>query len=133
MVEHDANLDLKYFHNFLWRTRIGSVLFEATLRLRDKPDQIKKKKEVIELITEKTGVPTEIIEEMFTTRQRWPDTEMLQRTMANEIESWQKVLGKERLEHSLKFGNIQGLTTRLYTLPNKSTDFVRRSWKRWQG
>jgi hypothetical protein len=131
LVECDADLDAKYLRDFLFRFRIGSTIFDLmpSLRVMERYSRLDEKKKIIEFIANKTGLPTTIIETFFH-RAKWPDAETLQRTMASEIEPWEKILGKDKIKRSLN--SIQGLSTRIYTLPQKSIDFVRQSWKQWQ-
>jgi hypothetical protein len=53
----------------------------------------------------------------------------LMKQMANEIEPWQKILGK-RLASSSPV--VEGLTTTLYSLPRESQRFIRLAWDGWR-
>jgi len=50
--------------------------------------------------------------------------------MSAEIEPWEKILGKERMDGIGP--TLQSLVTRLYSLPDKSEEFVKRSLKKWE-
>ncbi len=49
--------------------------------------------------------------------------------MVGDIEPWEKVLGKERVNGIGP--TLLGLATRIYSLPEQSEEFIRLSRKKW--
>ena len=49
--------------------------------------------------------------------------------MKNEIHPWQKILGKKKFDKIFPYA--KGYSTRVYSIPEKSNEFVKKAWKEW--
>jgi hypothetical protein len=129
LVEADADLDTEYLRNYFFKSGLGAGTYPWIFGL--KVDE-ERRKTVAQLISKRTGIPSELAERMAFARVRSPDSDKIFRSMASEIEPWEKILGKSKLDEFSTRSTIQGLATRYYTLPEKSNDFVKRSWNKWK-
>jgi hypothetical protein len=58
-----------------------------------------------------------------------PSIGELMKQMANEVEPWEKILGKQLASSSPV---VEGLTATLYSLPHESQRFIRFAWDGWR-
>ncbi|MBI4232302.1 hypothetical protein HY605_03650 [Candidatus Peregrinibacteria bacterium] len=128
LTEVDFNLDTDYLHNFFWKSGLASGIYYELFMARDDPDRIKK---IAGQIAARINIPQDIVKRMAFPQQITPDSNKIMKSMASDFEPWEMILGKERIK-SIGYSTIQGLATRFYTLPDRSEEFVKRSWSKWQ-
>jgi len=129
LTEIGFDLDTNYLSNFFYKSAISTELFDTIFHAWDDP---LRKKVIVEKIAVKTQIPIDTVWRMVYPQQRSPDSEKIMRNMAAEVEPWEKILG-EKASTKITGPAIQGLATRYFTLPNRSEDFVKRTWKKWKG
>ena len=129
LTEVGFDLDTNYLSNFFYKSTISTEVFDTIFHAWDDP---LRKKVIVEKIAVKMQIPIDTVWRMVYPQQRSPDSEKIMRNMAAEVEPWKKILG-EKASTKITGPAIQGLATRYFTLPNRSEDFVRRTWKKWKG
>ena len=126
LTELGADLNTNYLHHYFHTSGISSDLLLWTLRSEGNP---RLKSEVIKQISSRMKMPENVAERMAFSRGMMPDPDRVLKEMAGDLEQWEKVLGKERMTGIGP--TLQGLVTRIYSLPDKSEEFIRRSRKKW--
>jgi len=75
-------------------------------------------------------MPKDVVEKMVFSPVGILDSSKVLRKMVGETEPWVKLLGRERMNDI--GATLQALVTRLYSLPEKSEEFVKRSRRKWE-
>ncbi|MDH2901340.1 MAG: hypothetical protein PXY39_10245 [archaeon] len=133
LVERNANIDGRYMKEYLRKrtveARIAMWEFRGTKIegvARDKIAQILvdrldlDRDEAINLVD-----PTKVLQEP----NEWPDSDKIIREMADDFAKWKKLLGRKL---SKEIGpRTSGQTTRIYTLPSESQQYIKKSWDTW--
>lgn len=128
LTETEFDLDTDYLHNYYFKSGLSSGTFDAVFQARK--DE-KARRRIIEQVSAKTEMPFETVKRMLYPDQRTPDSSRIMQAMAGEMKLWAKVLG-DRDAMTASSTKIQGLSTRFYTLPKGSGEFVKRAWKKWE-
>jgi len=83
-------------------------------------------------LSKKTGFGRDVIERITSdslSHSMWLEIKKLEKEMGNELNPWKKLVGKKHFE--ILKNAAKGQTTKLYPLPEKSQDFVKKSWEEW--
>ena len=150
LVEQGVDLDLNYLRGYFWKIGMGSAIrdslwdirhaeFMSRFRTSNQSQKQKnheliqnEKEKFIEETVEKTGFDRKTIEKLFSEsswRSPWKEIEKIDKEFHNELNPWEKLLGAKNLK---KMKNAaKGNATKLYPIPDKSEDFIRKSWKAW--
>lgn len=127
LTEAGANLDDHYLHHYFYTSGIGSEMWLWTLKAEHDPVL---RTEVIRRLSSKTNIPEDLLERMAFGRRNMPDPQTVLRSMSAEFEGWERLLGKDRM--SMLGPTLQGLVTRLHSLPEHSNEYVKRSRMKWE-
>lgn len=148
-IEQKKDLDIKYLKGFLWRKGIGEILdnglfeidqarFEVRMRTGDQEQRQKnfdildkQKEKFLEDMSKKLGFSKDLLERITSRDFIYPNKEnkILEKEMANELKPWKELLGDKKFK--LLKNAAKGNATKLYPLPDKSENFVKKSWKEW--
>lgn len=126
LTEIGADLNTNYLQHYFYKSGIGSDLWLWTLKAEGDP---RLKVEVIRQISSRMKVPEDVVERMAFGRGMMPNPDKVLKEMVGDIEPWEKVLGKERM--SGIGPTLQGLVTRIYSLPDRSEEFIRLARRKW--
>ncbi len=125
--ELGADLDTHYLHHYFYKSGIGSDMWPWVFRAEREPEL---RGEVVKRTANKMGIPEDIVERMVFSHRTMPDPGQVLNHMAGEIEPWEKLLGEKRMKDIGP--TLQGLVTRIYGLPDKSEEFIKRSRRKWK-
>ncbi len=131
LVEAGTDLNNNYLHHYFFKSGLASGIYDWVFGVRHHSDDMGKKK-AVDLLASKTGLSMDLVEKMAFNYTRNPDSDVVFRKMVGDFKPWEKILGEDRLKGPSTRSTIQGMATRLYALPDRSEEFVRKSWKRWQ-
>lgn len=151
LQEQGQDLDSHYLFEFLgkkglrWELKRNIWEFdEADIQLdyweKKDPKKFAKKKKTLkekreqylQMFSQKTGLSKITIDKLIGERNYiWKKSKKIENEMKDEIQPWKKMLGKEKSK--LIGTRTKGFTTRIYALPEKSDEFVNKSWKKWGG
>lgn len=87
-----------------------------------------KKERYLEMFSEKTGIDRKTMELMIKSKTRLDEKKIL-KEMKDEIHPWKKMLGRKRFDKFLPYA--KGQSTIVYSIPEKSNEFVKKAWKQW--
>lgn len=147
--ELGKNLDVEFLRRYIFRKPVGSELRHSMWEFREKnfliemykyrdPKKAKQKQKsldlqrekYLDLFAEKTGFSRSNIETLSSFGQNiWKDDKKIIKEMKNEIQPWQKIIGRKKFK--LLNSSIKGITTKLYSIPEESDNFIKKSWKEW--
>jgi hypothetical protein len=127
LIEEGVDLDGNYLHNYFYKSGLGSDLFRWILRAERESEL---KRDVIDRVSSKTALPKEMVERMVFSRGPFVDPNTILKRMEGEIEPWTKILEKGQLKAAGPV--LQRLVSRIYSLPDGSAKFVKKSSKKWK-
>lgn len=127
MIEAGTDLDTNYLHHYFYKSGIGNDLWQWTFEANR--DQ-RLKEEVVKRLASKFDLPADLVEKMAFRRERIPDPKDVLKAMSGDVEPWGKMLGAKQMRHLGP--TLQGLVTRVYSLPQKSEEFVKQSQEKWR-
>jgi hypothetical protein len=127
VTELGADLDAHYLHHYFYKSGIGSEMWEWVFKAERDP---RLKAEVIKAVSSKMKIPEDVVEKMVFSHRTMPDPDKVMKHLSNEMDSWEKLLGPKRMRYIGP--TLQGLVTKLYGLPDRSDEFVKRSRKKWK-
>ncbi len=146
-VEHGVDLDSVYWKRFLSNSGITGIRSRFRLdswyekieigKITDPAERKsrlgsleKSKRDFEDAIVERTGIEKKWFDGKAYLKSGGTETDKdVERDMPNELEAWKKILGARRLKSSKV--NAKKQATRIYTLPQDSTSFVKKSWGKW--
>lgn len=126
LTETGDDLGVHYLQRYFNKSGMGSDILLWTFRAERDP-MLKAK--LIGQISARMGIPESVVETMAFGRIKTHDPQKVLKEMSAEVEPWERILGKERMDGIGP--TLQSLATRLYSLPDKSEEFVKRSLKKW--
>jgi hypothetical protein len=126
LVESGYDLDLDYLRSYSYvvdpNWDIGELIEEAQ-------ENKKRKETVIQAVVKETRLPEDVVRRMFFEEQEWPEPKKVFREMANEFEPWERMLSHKWMRKVKQRSSSQA--SRIYTIPEESDRFVKRSWDKW--
>jgi hypothetical protein len=123
--ELGSDMDAHYLHHYFYRSGIGSDMWLWVFKAEREP---KLKQDAVRQNSTKMGIPEDVVERMIFVHRTMPDPDKVLNHVSGELEPWEKILGEKRMKWIGP--TLQGLVTRLYGLPEKSEEFVKRSQKK---
>jgi hypothetical protein len=127
LVESGYDLDLDYLRSYSYvvdpNWDIGELVEEAQ-------ENMKRKEKVIRAVVKETRLPEDVVRKMFFEEQEWPEPKRVFREMANELEPWERLLNLKWMRKAKQ--RSSGQASRIYTIPEESDRFVKRSWDKWE-
>lgn len=146
-IEQDHNLDMDYIVKYFTRLGLRWELEKNLWTFDDASDALlfiknnepekyakkekklyEKKEKYLEMFSEKTGIDRKTMDLMIERRSPLNDKKII-KEMTNEIHPWQKILGKKKFDKIFPFA--KGQSTIIYSIPEKSNEFVNKAWKEW--
>jgi hypothetical protein len=127
LTETEFDLDTDYLHNYYFKSGLSSGTFDTVFRARH---DAKARHLVIEQVAAKTEMSLDVVRRMLYPDQRTPDSSEIMKAMSGELKPWTKILGGGD-SSIVSYTKIQGLSTRFFTLPDESREFVKRAWRKW--
>ena len=133
LVEGKANIDGRYMKEYLRKrtaeARMAMWEFRGTKIegvARDRIAQILVNRFDLDKDQATTLVdPTTVLQEP----NEWPDSDKIVKEMADDFAKWKKLLGRKRSKKIVP--RTSGQTTRMYTLPSESQQYINKSWDTW--
>jgi len=131
MLEDGFDLDVGYQVGYAWNLLPMEVKFAIAMSPIWAAEGLTQVKEWLTQVVGLDEGPAEIVlnpvrrEEFLRAR---PQAEDLLKSMGSDLEPWEAILGK-RL--SLNAPNILALGTAIYSIPKRSSRFVKDAWGRW--
>lgn len=147
--ELGKDLDIEFLRRYIFGKPVGSEFSNSMEEFREKNYQVMiykyrdrkkaeqkqksldlQKEKYLDLFAEKTGFSRSTIEKLSSFRQSlWKDDKKIIKEMKNEIHPWQKIIGQKKFK--LLNPTIKGITTKIYSIPDQSNNFIKKSWKEW--